>query len=349
MSMVLTKKVIFAELRDILILIILGIVMTAAGLTCSDCYEDTRGFWIVASFTSLVWVSLWKGNSYLSNFISSKKLSWIDYPVQRFFVGLLSTVAYTFLALYALGAVYKFLFNFNLVYGAMFSLIITIIISLFLHGREFLINWKQTTIVAERLKRENISAQYETFKSQVNPHFLFNSFNVLSNLVYEDQDKAVKFIKQLSDVYRYVLDTRNKEVVPLSEELKFLNAYIFLQQIRFENKLKIENELKDINATVAPLALQMLMENAIKHNEVSHDNPLTIRMFVDGDYIVVENNLQRKEVSTETSSGLGLENIRKRYEFLSDRKVLIVETEKSFTVKLPLLENSNIKMKLKEA
>ncbi len=211
-----------------------------------------------------------------------------------------------------------------------------------MHGRSFLLNWKQSSIAAEQLKRESIAAKYESLKNQVNPHFLFNSLNALSNLVYEDQDKAVKFIKQLSEVYRYVLDTREKEVVSIAEELKFLQSYLFLQQIRFGDKLKIEISVRKEAINVAPLALQLLIENAIKHNVVSEDDPLTVRIFEADQYIVVENNLQKKTSLGEPSAGVGLQNICKRYEFLSDRKVETIKDEKTFTVKLPILNQQKI-------
>jgi LytS/YehU family sensor histidine kinase len=173
----------------------------------------------------------------------------------------------------------------------------------------------------------------------VSPHFLFNSLNALTNLVYEDQEKAVKFIKQLSEVYRYVLDTRDKEVVSLTEELKFLESYLFLQRIRFGNKLRVTIDLSG-DPMLAPLALQMLIENAIKHNIISEADPLNIRIFSEDGYLTVENNLQKKSVLGERSSGVGLDNIRKRYEFLTDREVKVLETPVSFVVKLPLLNST---------
>ncbi|MEQ9413384.1 MAG: histidine kinase, partial [Cyclobacteriaceae bacterium] len=217
------------------------------------------------------------------------------------------------------------------------TLIVTFIISLFMHGRGFLQSWKLAEIEAEKAKQESIKANYESLKNQVNPHFLFNSLNALTSLVYEDQDKAAKFIKQLSEVYRYVLDSRNKEVVTLDEELSFMNSYLFLQQIRFGDKLKIENELKSMKGNVPPLALQMLVENAIKHNEVSQEQPLIIKLHSDGSNLFVSNNLQLKSKQINESVGVGLDNITKRYEFLSDRPVVIEKDEKNFVVKLPIL------------
>jgi sensor histidine kinase YesM len=329
-----TKKLILMELRDLAILFALGITMTLTGLSCNDCVAFSKTFWIMATFTSLTWIFLWKGNSYLADYLTSK-ISWIEFPMTRFVVGLLVTAVYTLLAMFLLGAIYERSFDINIGYGIWFSVIITIIISLFMHSRAFLFNWKQTVIDAEKHQKETIAAKYESLKNQVNPHFLFNSLNALTNLVYEDQDKAVTFIKQLSEVYRYVLDTREKEVVALKEELDFLNSYLFLQKIRFGEKLNIDIRLQNVKSEVAPLALQMLIENAIKHNVVSEDDPLSINVYADEQYILVENNLQKKTTLGEPSSGIGLENICKRYEFLSTSKVVVEKSEQTFIVKLP--------------
>jgi LytS/YehU family sensor histidine kinase len=255
-------------------------------------------------------------------------------------IGLITTVAYTVLAVIGITTFYEAVFQINIgniqwtVYG---SILITIVISLVLHSRAFLQHWQQAKVESEKFEKESISAKYESLKNQVNPHFLFNNLNALTNLVYEDQDKAVKFIKQLSDVYRYVLDTRDREVVPLEEEVKFLNAYIFLQQIRFGDKLKVDVMLNGVESMVAPLSLQMLIENAIKHNVVSDDNPLHVNVYSNSKYIVVENNLQKKVVDGNVSSKLGLENIRKRYEYISGKKVVIEERDAKFVVCLPFI------------
>jgi LytS/YehU family sensor histidine kinase len=187
-----------------------------------------------------------------------------------------------------------------------------------------------------------VAAQYESLKSQVNPHFLFNSLNALTNLVYEDPDKAAKFIKQLSQVYRYVLDTRAKELVPLEEELQFLKSYLYLQEIRFDGNLKIYLKLDATKGHVAPLALQLLVENAIKHNVVSHDEPLAIHLYEQEGFVVVENVINKKMLLGEESSGLGLENIKQRYTFLSNQPVVITDSDGKFTVKLPLVEAEEI-------
>jgi LytS/YehU family sensor histidine kinase len=251
-------------------------------------------------------------------------------------------VAYTLLVIYLVMMLYRQSLDVRMgTTSTIFSIVITIMISLFMHGRAFFINWRQVAINAEKLKQENMAARYESLKNQVNPHFLFNSFNALTNLVYEDPDKAVKFIKQLSDVYRYVLDTRDKEVVPLDQEMRFLQSYLYLQKIRFGDKLVIQFDVDGLKTQVAPLALQMLIENAIKHNVVSEDDPLHIHVFADNGFLVVENNLQKKTSLGEPSAGVGLENICRRYEYLSSAKAEVRQTSDKFIVRLPLIAGAS--------
>lgn len=307
-----------------------------------DCCEGVSSLVWICVFTSTIWLVLWLGNAYLSEFLN-RFISWHQQPVKRLLVGLLAMVVYT------LGAVFTIIMLFQ---AAGFTLgdrqgntfvsttVITLIITMFMTGRAFLLNWRQSAVDAEKLKRESVKAQFESLRNQVNPHFLFNSLNALTNLVHQDPDQAVKFIKQLSEVYRYVLDTREKELVPLAEEMKFLDSYFFLQKIRFGDKLKLQNSVQDIAGNVAPLALQMLVENAIKHNVISDEQPLTIKIHVHNGSVVVENNLQRKSVIQEPSSGVGLENIKKRYQFLSDKPVMIKDGSVSFAVALPLIPAS---------
>jgi sensor histidine kinase YesM len=309
---------------------------------CDVCSSSVSWFLKISIFTIAIWVSMWLGNEYIAH-ILDQKISWTKEPLKRFITGIVAMLVYTVVVIAILVTVFERSFQIDLggvtrmLYG---TVVITSVITLFMTSRSFLYNWKQAAIHSERLQKESITAQYNSLKSQVNPHFLFNSLNALTNLVYEDQDKAAKFIKQLSEVYRYVLDTREKEVVPLEGELKFLQAYLYLQQIRFGEKLKIDLSLTDGNSMVAPLALQMLVENAIKHNEISEERPLIIQIYKRDKFIVVENTLQRKNVLPGESPGLGLDNIRKRYEFLSDVKVDVKEDHGKFSVALPIIELS---------
>jgi sensor histidine kinase YesM len=333
-----TKETVKEYTRIILISMAGSALLTF--FTCPTCYQELRRYSLVTFFSTTLWVLLWIGNIKLNSFISSK-ISWVEFPVKRFIWGITSTVTYTvsFALLITKGWELFLHVQFDSYYEVVMpSLIITFFISLILHSREFLIQWKKSAVDAERLKKESVAAQYESLKNQVNPHFLFNSLNALTNLVYEDQDKAAKFIKQLSEVYRYVLDTREKEVVPIAEELWFLESYFFLQKIRFGENLKIENRLNGVSSMIAPLALQLLVENAIKHNIVSVDDPLTIKLYQDQNSIVIENSLKKKITISEDSKGMGIDNIKKRYQYLANKEVTVMETPEKFIVKLPTIE-----------
>jgi hypothetical protein len=200
-------------------------------------------------------------------------------------------------------------------------------------------NWIKSIEKNEELKRENLQAKYEALKNQVNPHFLFNSLNTLSGLVEQKPELATDFIKKLSDIYRYVLEQNEKELVSINDELKFVEDYIFLSQMRFGKGLIFISCLtKNQNFQVAPLGVQMVVENAIKHNIISDDMPLKIEMESENGFIVVKNNLQKKKTIISGKEPLGLENLKKRYAYLSGVEVEVIESDGKFIVKLPIIE-----------
>jgi sensor histidine kinase YesM len=334
------RKFIKRQGRDLLIFLLVSCIQVY--FVCVSC-TTFRHYGFSIAFTFLTWTLLWKGNAAISELIATK-ISWIKRPITCFVVGIISTVTYTASVIVSLMMIFQATFDIRLsertLYGAYITIGGTIVVSLFLHGRQFLIHLTQATVEREKYEKESISAKYESLKNQVNPHFLFNSLNALTNLVYEDQDKAAKFIKQLSEIYRYVLDTREKEVVSLEEELKFLESYIFLQQIRFGEKLRFSVSVKNSKALITPLALQLLIENAIKHNIIAEDMPLDIKLYEEDNFVCVENNLQKKSAIRDLSPGLGLENIRKRYQILTERRVDIIEDQHIFKVRLPMLTDN---------
>ncbi len=332
------RKRILNELRDFTLLIAVGFGLTWIGWTCRDCRDNIRDLMVMGSFVSFLWIVLWKGNQYLGAWISTK-IPWLEAPGKRFAVGAISTVVFTLTATYILRMLYVAIFQQPLDASFVITVIIAVTISLFMYGYEFLVNWKASVVRAEQLRTESLQARYESLKHQVNPHFLFNSFNALTNLVYEDEEKAITFIDQLSLIYRYVLDTQEREKVPLEEELRFLDSYLYLQKIRFGDKLDVAINLDGKEWNVAPLALQMLVENAIKHNIISDADPLLVHVFIEEKYLVVENNIQRRKSSLDESAGVGLENIRRRYEMLGTKGIQIEETSDKFRVRVPLILN----------
>lgn len=200
--------------------------------------------------------------------------------------------------------------------------------------------WKNTLVEKEQLKQEHLKAQLDGLRNQVNPHFLFNSLNTLTSLVDEDKAAAQRYLQKMSKVFRYVLENREDDLIPLTDELDFLNHYTFLLKERFQENLHFEIRVEDIrsNDLIAPLVLQLLVENAIKHNIVSKAKPLTIEIFTENKFLVVRNTLQRR-LDAGDSTGLGLENIVSRYRFFTQLAVDITESTSHFTVRVPLLSN----------
>lgn len=193
---------------------------------------------------------------------------------------------------------------------------------------------------AEQLKKISMEAQFEILRNQINPHFLFNSFNVLSTLVYKDADMSARFISQLSNVYRYLLFNQQKKLVTLRDELTFIDSYFYLLKIRFGENIQVEQKI-DKSAKqyyVPPGVIQMLIENAIKHNVVSKKNPLHISLQTENGFLIVDNVLQPKKIAERSSTHIGLNNIISRYGLLSNKLVEIEKSETKFVVKVPLLE-----------
>lgn len=206
----------------------------------------------------------------------------------------------------------------------------------------FFKNWKEAAVNEEKLKREKLAIEYEALKNQVNPHFLFNSLTALSSLVYTDQEKAVAFISEFSNVFRYVLESREKEVVDFSTEKKLLESVSYMNHIRYGDSLQIIIDLQDAtDKFIIPMALQMLLENAIKHNSISENKPLTVEITEKDGYVIVRNNLHPK-ISEIVSNKIGLENIKSRYKYLSDKMVMVESSKESFTVKIPVLSINHV-------
>jgi hypothetical protein len=218
------------------------------------------------------------------------------------------------------------------------TIIITFIVTLAFHAFYFYKAYQESRLKEQKIIAGTANARFESLKNQIDPHFLFNSLNVLSSLIEENPDNAQRFTTSLSKIYRYVLEQKDKELVTVQEELAFAKTYMNLLKMRFENSITFElpENIELEEAKVVPLSLQLLLENTIKHNVVSENKPLHIKIYFKNNYLVVENNLQKKEV-LQDRKGVGLQNIVSRYAILSERKVLIHENNDSFAVYLPIL------------
>jgi two-component system LytT family sensor kinase len=202
----------------------------------------------------------------------------------------------------------------------------------------FIGRWKDSLVQAERLEKEKSQVQFDNLKNQLNPHFLFNALTSLNTLITENPTLASQFLQQMSKVYRYVLQNKDKNFVSLQTELDFIGHYVFLAQTRFADALKIKFTIDESakDKAIVPVTLQILIENSMKHNIIELQRPLIIEIFTSGDYLVVRNNLQYRKI-VETSNKMGLENLKSLYRFLTDRPVIIEQEEKYFSVKVPLI------------
>jgi two-component system, LytTR family, sensor kinase len=294
-------------------------------------------FFLVISFL------VWESNRFIDAFISRKKFTnqiwrWI----WQFGSSLLMTTLITGMVFYGFYQYFGNLIAQDINLASRLALTFAFRINLFLNVLNLIFTYlrqlRQAQLETEEFRKVSVQAQLQSLKNQVNPHFLFNNLNVLSTLITKDPEKAVEFIEQFAKVYRYVLQNQEKEVVALQTELEFIDSYLFLLKIRFNGSLNIYLRIDDItkNRYIVPVALQMLLENAIKHNISSKNKPLTVEIFTENNQVVVKNNLQLKETN-EASTQVGLKNIAKRYEHISDKPVEISENNGFFTVKLPLL------------
>jgi sensor histidine kinase YesM len=196
--------------------------------------------------------------------------------------------------------------------------------------------WQTSLQREQKLREEKLIFQNETLKNQVNPHFLFNSLNTLSSLISGRPEIAEEFIQRLSSIYRYILEYSSRERVPLSTELAFIRDYFYLHQIRDDGKIQLEINAVNENSEILPVSLQILVENAIKHNKATRENPLIISIGIEDNFVVVRNNLQKMGVQLR-STGIGLKNLSQRINLVSQKDLIIQETSSEFIVKIPLL------------
>ena len=317
------------------------------GLFCWECMFDPILFLKSGTFSSTIWIAMWFGNGLINDWINSY-VSWLENPIKRLILAIVGYTIYPIVGMYLIVLFFNWLWGFNQESTSYLisAVVITFIIASFMSARQFFIAWRQLAVNQEKMKKEAVTSRYESLKNQVNPHFLFNSLNALTTLIYQNQDEAAKFVKQLSKVYRYVLDIKDHEVVSVSKEVEFLSSYTFMQKTRHTNGLFIHVDVDvDTNVKIVPLSLQMLVENAIKHNEISIENPLTVSIFIENDYLVVSNNLQKRTPKETSTSSIGLDNIKKRYQFLTNKDVSVEEGPDNFVVRIPLLHISDLNEK----
>lgn len=295
---------------------------------------------------TLVTLSIWEASRLLEP-IFEKQLGTVRNKINiliLFFIagGLVTTILTTGIVLLVSMGLHKHSFaqtlmplKLNLIYAWLANLLFHLLNAV----RFYFTQYKTKLLEAEELKRMTAQAELQLVKSQINPHFLFNNLNVLSALVMKNNSDANRFIEEFSKVFRYILNNHDKELVDVKTELNYIKPYIFLLEKRFAEGLHIEVNIPEDKERfyIIPASLQMLIENAIKHNVVSKSRPLHIDVHVNGNNtLIVSNKLQPRE-SVDKSTRIGLNNIIKRYMLVSDRKVEVYKDEEVFTVTLPLL------------
>lgn len=289
------------------------------------------------------------GNGFLNDYLD-KKFPWTTETKKRTFWAIVGTLILNIGLTYLLNYI-----NFVLIQGLKteeffstkwnftnwFFINFALLISAFLHAKGFMQAMKQNAkqeVVEQKLIAKSANAQFESLKNQLDPHFLFNSLNVLDSLIEENPKQAQQFTNSMSKIYRYVLEQKDKELVSVEEELDFAKTYCELLKTRFEDAVTFEFNPEE-NAKkhfVVPLSLQLLLENSIKHNFATSAKPLHIKIYTENGNLIIENNLQTRELPNK-STGVGLANIVSRYNLLTDRNVFIEKSEDFFRVKLPIL------------
>ncbi|MET4141257.1 histidine kinase [Pedobacter sp. UYP1] len=295
-----------------------------------------------STVTFLFAVLIWYYNILTLPVYSSKDVS-NGFSVIRLVKGLFFGIAVMFI----LACIQQYLLS-HLNFGPVMlmfevrGILVNIAFYMFLHLLHQSYQNQQVGIELERTKADNLGAQYELLKQQVNPHFLFNSLNTLKYMVESEDEHSVDFILKLSNFYRFTLESRKLDLIRLSEELEILDAYVFLLKARFEEGIDLSIDIDpDFNQSlIPPFTLQLLVENCIKHNVVSLDKPLKIQLFSEKDMLIVENRLQLK-TTREISTGLGLENINQRYMHLLNKAIEIQVSETLFSIKLPIIYENN--------
>ena len=289
-------------------------------------------------------------NGFLNDFLN-KKLSWTEQTRLRTILGIVLTVIVNFIVVYGCNYInfviiqkvstpdefFSGKYNFTNWFMVNFALMI----SAFLHAKGFMEELKKNTkkeVVEQKLIAKSANAQFESLKNQLDPHFLFNSLNVLTALIDENPEQAQKFTTSMSKIYRYVLEQKDKEMVKVEDEIEFAKIYCNLLKTRFEDSVDFTFDINndDLQKFVVPLSLQLLLENCIKHNFATSSKPLNIRIFTEGKFLCIENNLQVREQLKE-SAGIGLANIVQRYALLTNDNVFIEKSEQTFKVKIPIL------------
>ncbi|MFC4163659.1 sensor histidine kinase [Epilithonimonas zeae] len=290
-----------------------------------------------SAITAAFSVIMWYVNIYLLNRDTGKRRQQISYS------RLLNILAFGMVVMFFLAWIQQLIlshinFGPTMLMVEVRGILINLVCYMFLTLLQNNYSGQQIQLELEKVKSDNLGAQFELLKQQINPHFLFNSFNTLKSMAETNDSETVDFIMKLSDFYRYTLESRKLDLITVQEEMKIVESYIFLQKARFGDGLIFSNEIdaEVLKTLIPPFTLQLLVENCIKHNIVSRSKPLQIKIYNSETEILIENPIQKKMI-TEDSLGVGLDNIKLRYKHLLEKEITINSDEKTFQIKLPFI------------
>ena len=334
--------------KNIIITFIIGCVVFVIGTLLSGGFNFSSSNEFLEDFLFYQLYAFVLGYSNMFFFDYMEKKDWkANDTIKRIALGMIGSVVITLIGLFILrvvtsvfyyGVTFKDFIANEGIRNYQFGLWVTLTIVVIFHVAYFYNRYQKNKIKEQKVIAGTASAKFDALKNQLDPHFLFNSLNVLTSLIEENPNSAQKFTTSLSKVYRYVLEQKNKDLVTVDEELDFARTYMSLLKMRFEDSIvfEIPEKANDPESKVVPLSLQLLLENAVKHNMVTTSKPLHIKIYEHNGNLVVENNLQTKQI-VKKSSGVGLENIKQRYQLLTTRTVNINQQADSFAVAIPML------------
>ncbi|PWE00103.1 sensor histidine kinase [Marinilabilia rubra] len=340
--------------KQVLVILSYGLISMSIGhffqsIMCPECVKDPMAVIHNIGYSVMLGYGLFF-NKYIYDFWIEPLVSWLKKPLRSLGIAFGITTLYSAFVIF-----FTNWFWFKLIQEIPFGtflkyhkgiwvteFVILYFISMWFYARAFFMDWKKEFKERERFKREALSAKYDVLKSQVNPHFLFNSLNVAGTLIDKDTSSAKKFLSQLSGMYRDILELQEDDLVPLQRELKLAERYLYLQEMRFGKAFHFElPSIEQSNSfLIVPLSIQILMENAFKHNRFSSEAPMKIKVDIENEHLVVYNSIYAQSQSIE-SLNIGIENIKGRYSFLTGEKIEILNQNGIFEVRMPLVKDGD--------
>lgn len=303
--------------------------------------ESGPVLWFGLGWFALISFLLWIGNRLLTRRLD-RKLSWTRWGNYRFFTQLFAGLFYLLLLINSTYYAIKLPLTGTppsvpqLVVANVWGIVVFVPVFSIYFSLYFLRYWRKTELEMIRFQKESFRSQLDSLKNHLDPHFLFNNLNILAALIDKNKESSKEFIHKFAEVYRSILKSKAEDLILLSEEMKFIDSYIYLIKTRFEENIQFKVEVKDTDMMLPPLAIQMLVENAIKHNIITEKEPLVIEIRQIENQLVISNNINKSK--NEETSGTGISNIRQRYAHFTDKPVEVSEENGKFEVRIPLLE-----------